>query len=151
MVELNTFFIKHIFPMPAEHPICVFRILLFGLIAAPATRQYYTYVTDPKCKRVGTQCWVFIMVGFSELILVIKFGLELFSQTQISKMVIWVLLNIIVSVSGVFISMKIYKWKHKKSQETGLSKEVSSEEKVQKYLSDNEHELSLNEADKKDQ
>ena len=55
MVELNTFFIKHIFPMPAEHPICVFRILLFGLIAAPATRQYYTYVTDPKCKRVGTQ------------------------------------------------------------------------------------------------
>ena len=48
MVELNTFFIKHIFPMPAEHPICVFRILLFGLIAAPATRQYYTYVTDPK-------------------------------------------------------------------------------------------------------
>merc|ERR550525_1476342 len=29
MVELNTFFIKHIFPMPAEHPICVFRITLW--------------------------------------------------------------------------------------------------------------------------
>jgi len=151
MVELNTFFIKHIFPMPAEHPICVFRILLFGLIAAPATRQYYTYVTDPKCKRVGTQCWVFIMVGFSELILVIKFGLELFSQTQISKMVIWVLLNIIVSVSGVFISMKIYKWKHTKSQEIGISKEISSDEKVQRYLSDNELELSFSKTDKKDQ
>ena len=24
-VELNTFFVKHIFPMPTEHPICVAR------------------------------------------------------------------------------------------------------------------------------
>ena len=81
----------------------------------------------------------------------IKFGLELFSQTQISKMVIWVLLNIIVSVSGVFISMKIYKWKHTKSQEIGISKEISSDEKVQQYLSDNELELSFSKTDKKDQ
>ena len=38
VVELNTFFVKHIFPMPTEHPICVARILLMGLMAAPATR-----------------------------------------------------------------------------------------------------------------
>jgi phosphatidylserine synthase 1 len=141
MVELNTFFIKHIFPMPAEHPICVFRILLFGLIAAPATRQYYTYVTDPKCKRVGTQCWVFIMVSFSELILVLKFGLELFSQTQISKMVIWILLNILVSCVGVFVSMRIYKWRHKKTEnpeEIAASQdELDPKEKVQQYIGDN--------------
>jgi len=138
----NTFFIKHIFPMPAEHPICVFRILLFGLIAAPATRQYYTYVTDPKCKRVGTQCWVFIMISFSELILVLKFGLELFSQTQISKMVIWIVLNILVSCSGVFVSMAIYKWRHKKNQNPEEETIASQEEldpkaKVQQYIGDN--------------
>ena len=141
MVELNTFFIKHIFPMPAEHPICVFRILLFGLIAAPATRQYYTYVTDPKCKRVGTQCWVFIMISFSELILVLKFGLELFSQTQISKMVIWIFLNIMVSCVGVFVSMRIYKWRHRKTEspeETIASQdELDPKEKVQQFIGDN--------------
>ena len=38
VVELNTFFVKHIFPMPVEHPICVARILITGLMAAPATR-----------------------------------------------------------------------------------------------------------------
>jgi len=38
VVELNTFFVKHIFPMPAEHPICVARILLTGLMAAPSAR-----------------------------------------------------------------------------------------------------------------
>ena len=49
------------------------------------------------------------MVAFSELILDIKFGLELFSKTQISKMV----LNILVSEVWVFALMEI-KWKHKK-------------------------------------
>ena len=62
--------------------------LLTGLISAPSTRQYYTYITDPRCKRIGTQCWVFLMVAFSELILVLKFGMELFSQTQLSKMLL---------------------------------------------------------------
>lgn len=135
MVELNTFFIKHIFPMPAEHPICVFRILLFGLISAPSTRQYYTYVTDPKCKRIGTQCWVFIMVGFSELILVLKFGLELFSHTQISMMMLWLALNILVSCGGVFVSMEIYKWRH---QTVEQPTDMTVEDKVNKFLETSE-------------
>ena len=146
MVELNTFFIKHIFPMPAEHPICVFRILLFGLIASPATRQYYSYVTDPKCKRVGTQCWVFIMISFSELILVLKFGLELFSQTQISKMVIWIILNILVSCAGVYISMRIYKWRHTRNENieevAPSEEELDPKEKVSNFLRDNHEESS---------
>jgi phosphatidylserine synthase 1 len=49
VVELNTLYIKHIFRMPAEHPICVTRILMTGLIAAPIIRQYYT------CKRPTVQ------------------------------------------------------------------------------------------------
>merc|ERR1712189_95463 len=102
VVELNTFFIKHIFPMPAKHPICVTRILMTGLIAAPTIRQYYTYITDPRCKRLGTQCWVFFMITFSELILSLKFGLDLFSHTQLSKMGVWLLCIIIVSRSMGF-------------------------------------------------
>jgi len=78
------------------------------------------------------------MVGFSELILVIKFGLELFSQTQISKMVLWILLNIVVSVAGVFASMEIYKWRHKKSEDVNEPQElIQSNEKVAKYLKEN--------------
>jgi len=121
VVELNTFFIKHIFPMPAEHPICVLRILMTGLIAAPTIRQYYTYVTDPRCKRLGTQCWVFFMITFSELILSLKFGLDLFSHTQLSMMGLWLVCIILVSCAGVWASHQIYKWRHKK-----LVNEISS-------------------------
>lgn len=132
MIELNTFWLKHIFPLPAEHPLCVFRILMTGLISAPSTRQYYTYITDPRCKRIGTQCWVFLMIGFSELILVLKFGRELFSNTQLSMVLLWFALNILVSCVGVFVSMEIYKWRFNKEAVTAPT--MSAEEKVEEYL-----------------
>lgn len=118
VVELNTFFVKHIFPMPAEHPICVFRILLSGLMAAPATRQYYTYITDKRCKRLGSQAWMFICISLSELILNIKFGTELFSQTQMSMMILWILFNLITSSLGMFVSMKYYRMRYPDVEES---------------------------------
>ena len=36
--ELNTFFLKHIFQMPPNHPIVFMRILLLGAISAPSLR-----------------------------------------------------------------------------------------------------------------
>nr|XP_021513958.1 phosphatidylserine synthase 1 [Meriones unguiculatus] len=59
LTELNTFFLKHIFVFQASHPLSWGRILFIGCITAPTVRQYYAYLTDTQCKRVGTQCWVF--------------------------------------------------------------------------------------------
>lgn len=113
IVELNTFFVKHIFPMPAEHPVCVFRILLCGLMAAPSTRQYYIYITDKRCKRLGSQAWVFICIAFSEMILNIKFGKDiLFSQTQLPLMVGWVIVNLLIAFLGMVASMKYYQLRY---------------------------------------
>lgn len=38
----------------------IFKIDLFKIFY----RQYYAYLTDTQCKRVGTQCWVFGWVVF---------------------------------------------------------------------------------------
>jgi len=147
VVELNTFFIKHIWPMPAEHPICVARILAAGLIAAPSTRQFYTYITDPQCKRLGTQCWVFVMITLSELILVMKFGKDLLSHTQLGLMVVWVILLVFVSCVGLFTSLQLYKWRHAKKDAEGgseenvekiLGEEMDENEKVNKFLASGE-------------
>ena len=93
------------------------------------------------------RCWVFIMISFSELILVLKFGLELFSQTQISKMVIWIILNILVSCAGVYISMRIYKWRHTKNENieevAPSEEELDPNEKVSNFLRDNHDKSSL--------
>jgi len=74
------------------------------------------------------------MVGFSELILVLKFGRELFSQTQLSKVLLWFVLNILVSCAGVLVSMEIYKWRFNK--ETVDPTVMTAEEKVEKFLSE---------------
>jgi phosphatidylserine synthase 1 len=96
--ELNTFFLKHIFEVPPAHPLSVGRIALVGLIVAPSVRQYYTYVSDTRCKRVGTQCWVFGAIMLTEALICIKFGLNLFAHTQIKNILLWLLIQVIIDV-----------------------------------------------------
>ena len=38
LVELNTFFLKHILVLDTGHPLCILRMLLIALIAAPSIR-----------------------------------------------------------------------------------------------------------------
>jgi uncharacterized membrane protein len=75
-------------------------------------RQYYTYITDKRCKRLGSQAWVFICIVISELILNLKFGKELFSQTQMSMMVMWVIVILVISSLGIFASMAYYRHRY---------------------------------------
>ncbi|XP_073677552.1 phosphatidylserine synthase 1-like [Garra rufa] len=91
LTELNTFFLKHIFVFQASHSLSWCRILLIGIITAPTVRQYYAYLTDTQCKRVGTQCWVFGAIAFLEALACIKFGQDLFSKTQVLYVVLWLL------------------------------------------------------------
>ncbi|XP_017769854.1 PREDICTED: phosphatidylserine synthase 1 [Nicrophorus vespilloides] len=96
--ELNTFFLKHIFEMPASHPFVTGRLILIGVIVAPSVRQYYSYITDTSCTRVGTQCWVYGCIMVAEALLCIKHGQQLFEQTQAMNIVVWLLIQLIVTV-----------------------------------------------------
>uniref|UniRef100_A0A336LUN2 Phosphatidylserine synthase n=1 Tax=Culicoides sonorensis TaxID=179676 RepID=A0A336LUN2_CULSO len=102
LTELNTFFLKHIFEMPPAHPLVIGRLLLVGLFVAPSVRQYYIYITDTRCKRVGTQCWVYVAIMFSEAILCIKNGKELFERTQALNIIVWLLIQFVLSIFFVY-------------------------------------------------
>ncbi len=95
LTELNTFFLKHIFEMPPGHPLNTYRIALLGFIVAPSVRQYYTYITDVRCKRVGTQCWLFLAVMLLETLVSIKFGLRIFAQTQLWNILCWLFIQVL--------------------------------------------------------
>ncbi|KAI1305373.1 Phosphatidylserine synthase 1 [Halotydeus destructor] len=103
VTELNTFFLKHILEVPPGHPLSVGRLGLVGLIVAPSLRQFYSYVTNTRCKRVGTQCWVFGAIMCTETLICIKFGLELFAQTQIQNILLWLFIQFSLSVICVVI------------------------------------------------
>ncbi|CAG7835433.1 unnamed protein product [Allacma fusca] len=89
IAELNTFFIKHIFETPPAHKIVLYRLGLLSLIVAPSLRQYYVYVTDARCKRVGTQCWVLGAITATEAVICAKFGRNLLGQAQIKNIILW--------------------------------------------------------------
>jgi hypothetical protein len=65
-------------------------------------RQYYSYVTDTQCKRVGTQCWVYGAIMVTEALLCIKNGKQLFERTQAINIIIWLLLQLLLSVLCVY-------------------------------------------------
>uniref|UniRef100_A0AAZ3P4A0 Phosphatidylserine synthase n=1 Tax=Oncorhynchus tshawytscha TaxID=74940 RepID=A0AAZ3P4A0_ONCTS len=92
LTELNTFFLKHIFVFQAFHTLSWCQILLLlGIITAPTVRQYYAYLTDTQCKRVGTQCWMIGAIAFLEALACIKFGQDVFSKTQGRSVFQWLL------------------------------------------------------------
>ncbi|ELU01944.1 hypothetical protein CAPTEDRAFT_122558 [Capitella teleta] len=95
LVELNSFLMKHIFVVQPSHPLCIARLLLIAGVSAPSIRQFYSYVTDTQCKRVGTQCWVFCAITLTETLICIKFGNQLFMQTQIHKLVFWIIFQVV--------------------------------------------------------
>lgn len=112
VTELNTFFLKHIFEMPPDHPIVIGRLVFVGLFVAPSVRQYYIYATDSSCKRVGTQCWVYGAIMVSEAILCIKNGKELFERTQAVNIITWFLIQVVISILFVYGCVQWHKYTH---------------------------------------
>ncbi|XP_046374685.2 phosphatidylserine synthase 1-like isoform X1 [Haliotis rufescens] len=100
--ELNTFFLKHVFMVPPSHIINVIRLALICAISAPSIRQYYVYVTDTRCKRVGTQCWIYCAVTLTEAIVCVKFGSDLFKQTDYLYVITWLSVQMVSSFICIF-------------------------------------------------
>ena len=96
VIDLNAFLLKRVLNLPVSHPLNFIRLVGIGAIGAPSMRQYYTYVTDRTCKRLGTQAWVFYAITISELLMSIKFGLEVFPKPAIPLLIGWFLFQIIL-------------------------------------------------------
>lgn len=96
--------------MPPSHPFVIGRLMIIGLFTAPSVRQFYIYVTDTRCKRVGTQCWVYGAIMVSEAILCIKNGKELFERTQAFNIIFWFLLQLAVSIGFVYACVRWHKY-----------------------------------------
>ncbi|XP_052763400.1 phosphatidylserine synthase 1-like isoform X2 [Mya arenaria] len=103
LAELNTFFLKHILEINAHHPLNWLRLGLICSVSAPTIRQFYVYVTDTRCKRVGTQCWVFCAITLTEAIICVKFGRELFQQTEMMYVLSWLIIQMFSSCLCVYL------------------------------------------------
>ncbi|CAG0888752.1 unnamed protein product [Cyprideis torosa] len=132
--ELNTFFLKHILETPPDHPLVIARILFLGLIVAPTVRQYYGYVTDSRCRRMGTQCWIFVAITLAEAVLCVKLGKDVFAKAQLLKILAWLILLGLASALSVFLSVLWGRWREGTAEElwrTAADKPVEEEEEAE--------------------
>ncbi|KAL3097481.1 hypothetical protein niasHS_003929 [Heterodera schachtii] len=112
--ELNVFFLKHVLAIDTSHPIVFWHIIFIGLIAAPTIRQYYLYVTDPKIKRMGMQCWLYLAICALEASICVKFGREQLPAIKLWLITLWILFLAI----GTFFCVWFSVWWAKYSQKT---------------------------------
>nr|CAG4642487.1 EOG090X05CZ [Evadne anonyx] len=137
ITELNTFFLKHIFELPADHKLNMWRLVLIGLVVAPSLRQYYTYVTDTRCQRVGTQCWVFMFIMFTEAIICLKFGMDIFERTQVFTIASWLAIQFTMSIGCLYACM-LYHRKDNKKADVPAKFQENSENKVKCSIKGNQ-------------
>ena len=118
--ELNTFLLKHILYVPTSHYLVSLRLALMGLIAAPSLRQYYVYVTDRTCTRLGTQAWVYFAIMVTELLFSVKFGMRILPRPAFLYVIGWLVLILLVSVCAVMMLIR-----------TNLKKRIWGQGKIQ--------------------
>jgi phosphatidylserine synthase 2 len=79
LVDLSHFFIKFVIWLPANHDLLLVRILIWAFLAIISAREYYEYITNPTCKRLGFNVWLAHLVLFIEWNITLKYSTGMFT------------------------------------------------------------------------
>ena len=80
-------------------------IFLYNILYISVFRQYYVYVTDPKVKRLGMQCWMFLCLTALEAAVCVKFGRNQLPSIKLTFICAWILFLAIGTVFCVWLSV----------------------------------------------
>lgn len=71
--ELNAFFLFRTLNIPKESHFNKCRLFLIFCLGLPAASEYYEFISDPNCWRVGQNAWLMISIVCFELLIWVKF------------------------------------------------------------------------------
>lgn len=74
LVDLSHFFMKHVLQIPQTHWMLFIRINFWALLAIITTGEYYEYITNKYCQRLGPFVWLSHIIIFIEWCIVYKFS-----------------------------------------------------------------------------
>ncbi|KAJ3045499.1 hypothetical protein HDV00_009153 [Rhizophlyctis rosea] len=101
--ELNAFYLKYLLWLAPEHYLNIWRLILYFLMALPAVREFYQYVSDRRCKRLGMHAWMTTANIMTELLICIKFGQGEFPHPAPQGVVyFWIGFVVLLSTYAVF-------------------------------------------------
>jgi len=102
-VDAMNFFLKFCLWVSAESDLLLGRVLIWGFAAIATSREFYEFIDDPNCKRVGPFFWTSTYVVLIEYSIVFKFSQGLFVEPfpWYSTMIICVYISLIL-LGGVY-------------------------------------------------
>lgn len=107
MVDLSNFFGKFVLWIPATHFILFIRVNIWAFLAMISTREYYEYISNKSCKRVGPFVWLAHLILFIEWSIIYKFSEGLFKEEfPLYVIYFWVLAFIIISTLTINLLVK---------------------------------------------
>jgi phosphatidylserine synthase 2 len=68
------FFLKYLLWVPPEHGCLQIRCMLWGWVAIATSKEWYEYVSNKHCHRLGPFAWLTFYTSLIELSTVIKFS-----------------------------------------------------------------------------
>ncbi len=72
-IDCNNFFYKYLAWIPADHNLVKVRVILWGFSAIATSKEWYEYVSNPHCHRLGPFAWMTYYVCAIELSTIYKF------------------------------------------------------------------------------
>ena len=100
------FFLKYLLWIPTLNPLNTYRLILWFFLAAPAIREYYEWISNPKCERIGDAAWIALLGLILELLICIKYGRGLFNVPFPNY--IWIPWSIFIILSSIWCFLFFY-------------------------------------------
>ena len=104
VIDCNNFFYKYLAWIPANHQLVKYRVILWGFVAIATSKEWYEYVCNPHCHRIGPFVWLSLYVSAIELSSIYKFrGDEFQNPFPFWIHCIWTTLGVLFAL-GLYIS-----------------------------------------------
>jgi len=99
VIELNAFFLKFILYVAPPHPLNTIRLFMWWGIGMPGVREYYHWIIDKNCKRLGPMAWLCCAVALTETLIIFKFGRGMFPAEHPKEVIYpWVAFAVIFTL-----------------------------------------------------
>jgi len=72
IIDCNNFFLKFVLWVPAEHDLLKFRVALWGICSLATSKEWYEYISNEYCHRLGPFAWLCFYTAAIEVLTVIK-------------------------------------------------------------------------------
>ena len=97
------FFLKFILWVPANHKILSIRLFIWAFTSLAASKEYYEFISNKHCKRVGPFFWVGSFCLGVEFSIAFKFGYSMFTAPfPWYVQIMWAILGCLILLGGIY-------------------------------------------------